>query len=110
MGYTFVLVHGSWHDNRAWQPVINRLEQSGHKVYAPTVAGHAPNDRKDVTHADCVRSVVDFIKASDVRDFILVGHSFGGAVAALLVRSMISLFDRLDLQATLRRLKGHPPA
>ena len=80
MPYTFVLVHGSWHDNRAWQPVIDRLEQKGHKVYAPTVAGHAPNDRKDVTHADCVRSVVDFIKASDVRDFILVGHSFGGTV------------------------------
>ena len=80
MGYTFVLVHGSWHDNRAWRPVIDRLEQQGQKVYAPTIAGHAPKDRKDVTHADCVRSVVDFIKASDVRDFILVGHSFGGTV------------------------------
>ena len=80
MAYTFVLVHGSWHDNRPWQPVIERLEQNGHKVYAPTVAGHAPGDRKDVTHADCVRSVVDFIKDKDIRDFILVGHSFGGTV------------------------------
>ena len=23
MPYTFVLVHGSWHDNRAWQPVMD---------------------------------------------------------------------------------------
>jgi len=28
------------------------------------------------------------------------------AIAALLVRSMVSLIDRMDLQATLRRLKG----
>lgn len=80
MGYTFVLVHGSWHDNRPWQPVIKRLEETGHKAHAPTVAGHAPNDRKDVTHADCVKSVVDFIKEKDIRDFVLVGHSFGGTV------------------------------
>ena len=25
MAYTFVLVHGSWHDNRAWQPVIDLI-------------------------------------------------------------------------------------
>lgn len=80
MAYTFVLVHGSWHDNRAWKPVIDRLEQNGHRAFAPTVAGHASNDRKDISHADCVRSVVDFITASDLRDFVLVGHSFGGTV------------------------------
>lgn len=80
MGYTFVLVHGSWHDNQAWAPVIARLEKQGHKAYAPTVAGHEAGGNKGVSHADCVASVVDFIKRQDLRDFILVGHSFGGTV------------------------------
>lgn len=80
MGYTFVLVHGSWHDNQAWAPVIERLEQQGHKAYAPTVAGHEKGGNKSVSHADCVTSVVDFIRRKDLKDFVLVGHSFAGTV------------------------------
>jgi hypothetical protein len=37
---------------------------------------------------------------------IVLGVIANLAVAALLVRSMIALVERLDLQATLRRLKG----
>lgn len=80
MGYTFVLVHGSWHDNQAWAPVIARLEQQGHKAHAPTLAGHARDASKGVSHADCVASLVDYIRRNDLKDFILVGHSFGGTV------------------------------
>jgi len=95
MGYTFVLVHGSWHDNRAWKPVIDRLEQNGHRAYAPTVAGHASNDKKDISHADCVHSVVDFIKTSDLRDFVLVGHSFGGTVIQAVTEQVPDRIRRL---------------
>jgi pimeloyl-ACP methyl ester carboxylesterase len=80
MGYNFVLVHGSWHDNQAWAPVIRHLEQRGHRACAPTVAGHDKGGDKGVSHADCVKSVVDFIRQNDLRDFVLVGHSFGGTV------------------------------
>lgn len=80
MSLDFVLVHGSWHDNSAWAPVIARLEQQGHRAHAPTIAGHAPGDDKRVSHADCVASVVDFIRTRDLRNFVLVGHSFGGTV------------------------------
>jgi hypothetical protein len=37
---------------------------------------------------------------------MILGVVFNLAVAALLVRSMVGMLDRLDLQATLRRLKG----
>jgi hypothetical protein len=37
---------------------------------------------------------------------LTLGVVFNLAIAALLVRSMIGMLDRLDLQATLRRLKG----
>jgi hypothetical protein len=39
---------------------------------------------------------------------IVVGVAANLAVAAWLVRAMIAMLDRLDLQATLRRLKGDP--
>ena len=42
MSLDFVLVHGSWHDNSAWAPVIARLEQQGHRAWAPTVGRGAP--------------------------------------------------------------------
>jgi hypothetical protein len=40
---------------------------------------------------------------------LLVGVVVNLAAAAWFVRSMVVLFGRLDLQATLRRLQGHAP-
>ncbi|MBV9086997.1 MAG: alpha/beta hydrolase, partial [Acidobacteriaceae bacterium] len=75
----FVLVHGSWHDGAAWEAVVRRLESKGHKALAPTIAGHGKNaTRKGITHAHCTQSITDFIRSHDLRDVVLVGHSFGG--------------------------------
>jgi pimeloyl-ACP methyl ester carboxylesterase len=80
--YRFVLVHGSWHDGSAWKPVADRLVVAGHHVTAPTVAGHGKDADKDISHEDCVRSIVDHIVDGDFEDVVLVGHSFGGTVIA----------------------------
>ncbi|WP_276260409.1 alpha/beta fold hydrolase [Haloglomus litoreum] len=77
---TFVLVHGSFHDGSAWEPVVRQLEQMGHTAYAPTVAGHGPDGNKDVTHADCSGSVEDYIVDRELEDIVLLGHSFGGSI------------------------------
>ena len=76
----FVLVHGSWHDGSAWQPTIDHLIEKGHKALAPTIAGHGKGVNKQVNHADCVRSIVDYITGNSLTDFVLVAHSFGGTV------------------------------
>ncbi len=80
MSYKFVLVHGSWQDGRTWEPVTPFLERMGHQVWTPTIAGHQPSGNKGVSHADCVASIVEFIKHHGLDDFVLVGHSFGGTV------------------------------
>ncbi|HET6550991.1 MAG TPA: alpha/beta hydrolase, partial [Solirubrobacter sp.] len=80
--YRFVLVHGSWHDGSAWKPVADRLDVAGHHVTAPTVAGHGKDADKDISHEDCVRSIVDHIVDGGFEDVVLVGHSFGGTVIA----------------------------
>jgi hypothetical protein len=71
---TFVLVHGSWHDGSAWNAVIQHLEAKGHQAFAPTVAGHGRGVNKNVNHAQCVQSIVDYIVDKDLTDIILLGH------------------------------------
>ena len=78
--YQFLLVHGSWMGGSAWDGVRTRLEALGHSVHTPTLAGHGPGAVRQVTHAQVVQSVVDYIANKDLRDFVLVGHSFGGTV------------------------------
>lgn len=79
MANTYVLVHGSWHGGWCWTPVANHLTGLGHKVYTPTLAGHGPDvERAGVTHQDCVDTLVQYIEQRDLRDVILLGHSWGG--------------------------------
>jgi alpha-beta hydrolase superfamily lysophospholipase len=85
---TFVLVHGSFHDGSAWEGVTKRLEQRGHSAYAPTLAGHGKGVGSDVTHAQCVQSVVDYITDRHLTDVILVGHSFCESIICKVVEAM----------------------
>ena len=80
--YRFVLVHGSWHDGSLWKPVADELLAAGHQVTTPTIAGHGQGVDKNVSHDDCVQSIVDHIVDGDLSDIVLVGHSFGGTVIA----------------------------
>ena len=96
MSETFVLIHGTWHGGWAWQGVIRQLEAKGHRAYAPTLIGHSPADaRVGITHGDCVDSVVSYIRRHDLRDVILVGHSFGGSVISRVVEYLPDRIKRL---------------
>jgi pimeloyl-ACP methyl ester carboxylesterase len=80
---TFVLVHGANHGGWCWQRVAGPLRASGHEVYAPSLTGlgdrvHLLNhDIGLETHA---QDVVNLLFYEDLREVILVGHSYGGAV------------------------------
>jgi pimeloyl-ACP methyl ester carboxylesterase len=93
--YTFVLVHGSWHDGALWDPVAAALRAHGHTVHTPTVAGHGHNANRKVNHADCTCSIVDYIVANDVRDFILLGHSYGGTIICKVAEQVPDRIRRL---------------
>ncbi len=86
---TFVLVHGSWHDEHAWKPVISYLESQGHKAFAPTIAGHGKGVNKQVNHAQCTQSVVDYLVGRDLTEVVLLGHSFGGRLLPRLLRPFL---------------------
>lgn len=76
----FVLIHGSWHDGTCWDAVRDELTAAGHEVWAPTLPGNGDDLRPDVTLDETVAFVVDGLVARDLRDVVLVGHSYGGVI------------------------------
>lgn len=95
---TFVLVHGSFHDGTAWNPVADRLEGNGYTAHAPTMAGHGTDANKSVTHADCTGSVTEYILDNGLENVVLVGHSFGGTVIPKVAEAIPERIDRLVFQ------------
>jgi pimeloyl-ACP methyl ester carboxylesterase len=81
---TFVIVHGAWGGGWSWNKfVAPLLRQAGHQAYAVTLTGlgeraHLASPTVDLdTH---VQDVVNVLFYEDLRDVILVGHSYGGMV------------------------------
>ena len=80
---SFVIVHGAWGGGWAWQKVDRMLRARGHEVYRPTLTGlgervHLANTTIGLdTHID---DVVNVLIYEDLRDVVLVGHSYGGMV------------------------------
>jgi pimeloyl-ACP methyl ester carboxylesterase len=80
---TFVLVHGAWHGGWCWKKASPFLRFAGHTVLTPTLTGlgertHLLNPAIDLsTH---VQDIVGVLECEELRDVILVGHSYGGFV------------------------------
>ena len=80
---TFVLVHGGGHGGWCYQRVAPRLRAAGHDVYTPTLTGLG--ERAHLLRADIdldfhIGDIVNVLHFDDLRDVILVGHSYGGMV------------------------------
>ena len=79
----FVLVHGAWHGAWCWKRVLPDLWRAGHRAYAVTLTG--VGERKHllgagVTLQTHIEDVLNVIEAEELRDVILVGHSYAGMV------------------------------
>ena len=77
---TFVLVHGAWHSGKELEPVAALLSAKGHKVFTPTVKGNGLHDHKTTGLDEAIQSLEDFLVENDLRDIVLVGHSYGGMI------------------------------
>lgn len=81
----FILVPGAWLGAWAWKDVAPLIEKEGHSAYPVTLTGMGERVHlatKDVGMETAIQDVLNVIKFNDVDDFILVGHSFAGKVAA----------------------------
>jgi pimeloyl-ACP methyl ester carboxylesterase len=80
---TFVLVHGGGHGGWCYQRVSRLLSQAGHQVHAPTMTGLAERSHLALQQVDLnlhVQDIAAVLHYEDLRDVILVGHSYGGMV------------------------------
>ena len=78
---TFVLIHGAWHGGWCWQRVAPLLRAQGHEVLMPSLSGmgeHAHMLSPQITLETHVQDVVNLCERHEVKDAVLVGHSYGG--------------------------------
>src|SRR6185295_14376495 len=75
-----VLVAGLWLDGSVWDEVAEQLTAAGHQVHPLTLSGlgdridRAGPDVGLETHVD---DIVEYLEKNDLRDVVLVGHSYG---------------------------------
>jgi pimeloyl-ACP methyl ester carboxylesterase len=80
---TFVLVHGSWHGGWCWKKLTPILRQHGHEVHTPTLTGMGDRQHllaENVGLSIHAQDIAAFLYYEDLRDVVLVGHSYGGMV------------------------------
>jgi pimeloyl-ACP methyl ester carboxylesterase len=80
---TYVIVHGAWGGSWAFRRVGSMLGAAGHTVYRPSLTGqgervHLASPEVGLgTHID---DVVNTLLFEELKDVVLVGHSYGGMV------------------------------
>ena len=81
---TFPVAHGAWSAGWSWKKMHPLLSAAGHLLFTPTYTGlgereHLASPSNDLeTH---IQDVLAVIKYEDLRDVVLIGHSYGGMVA-----------------------------
>jgi pimeloyl-ACP methyl ester carboxylesterase len=80
---TYVLVPGGAHGGWCYQRVARLLRSAGHDVYSLTLTGVGERSHLVGPNVDLdlhIRDVTAVLQYEDLREVILVGHSYGGMV------------------------------
>lgn len=81
---TYLICHGAWGGGWSWKKMRPMLREAGHEIFTPTYTGLG--DRAHLSHPMIdlythIQDILGVIDCEDLRDIILVGHSYGGMVA-----------------------------
>jgi pimeloyl-ACP methyl ester carboxylesterase len=77
----FVLTAGAWLGSWAWDEVVPLLRAAGHDTYPLTLSGLGDQQDEQGKRAGLqthVRDIVEEVERHDLRDVVLVGHSYAG--------------------------------
>jgi pimeloyl-ACP methyl ester carboxylesterase len=77
----YVLVVGAWMGGWCWQAVARPLRSGGHDVYPLTLTGLGERSHLAVPAIDLdthITDIVNLIAYEDLRNVVLVGHSYAG--------------------------------
>src|SRR5580658_1058121 len=76
----YVLVHGAWHGSWCWARVRRLLAAGAHRVFTPTLTGVGELSHllsRDVGLDTHIADVANLMIWENLRDVVLVGHSYG---------------------------------
>jgi pimeloyl-ACP methyl ester carboxylesterase len=114
----FVLVHGGWFGGWCWKRVAAPLRARGHTVFTPTFTGLGERKHlvsKDITMDLLTKDILHVLEYENLKDIILLGHSFaGGPITGVadqaphLLRSLVYL-DALILPSNKSPFDINPP-
>ncbi|MBG0850694.1 alpha/beta hydrolase [Streptomyces spinoverrucosus] len=88
----FVLVAGTWLGAWAWDEVAAELRSAGHGVHATTLTGLAEKQGVPAGQQTHVQDIVGEVERLDLRDVVLVGHSYAGIPVG---QAAVRIGDRL---------------
>jgi pimeloyl-ACP methyl ester carboxylesterase len=80
----YVLIHGAWHGSWCWARVRRLLAAGAHGVFTPTLTGVGERSHllsRDVGLDTHIADVANLMIWENLRDVVLVGHSYSGFVA-----------------------------
>ncbi|MGS2586233.1 alpha/beta fold hydrolase [Streptomyces hebeiensis] len=75
---SFVLVAGAWLGAWAWDDVVDELRAAGHDAHPLTLSGLGEKRDAPAGQQTHVRDIVQEIERRDLREVVLVGHSYAG--------------------------------
>ena len=81
---TFLVCHGAWSAGWAWKKMHPLMQVAGHRLITPSYTGLG--ERAHLAHPAIdlnshIEDMLAVIRYEDLRDFVLIGHSYGGMVA-----------------------------
>ena len=94
----FVLVHGAFQGDWVWKDVATHLRNLGHEVHAPTLSGCgylADGLREGIDLHTYVQDACNYLHYQDLRDVILVSHSFADMICPAVAVRLPLLVRRL---------------
>jgi pimeloyl-ACP methyl ester carboxylesterase len=95
---TFFVAHGAWSAGWAWKKMHPLLRERGHALVVPTMTGLGERAHLAGPEIDLESHVADLLgvlHCEDLRDVILLGHSYGGMVATVLADRLPERFTQL---------------
>ncbi len=95
-----ILIHGFASSNLVWSKVLLELAAAGFRVIAPDLLGYGYSDKPKQLHYTITRQsqmVVSFMRELEIDTAVMVGSSYGGAVAATVALDHPELVDKLVL-------------
>jgi pimeloyl-ACP methyl ester carboxylesterase len=81
---TILVAHGAWSSAWAWKKMRPLMRAAGHDFFTPSYTGmgeraHLANPAIDLDFH--IKDITAVLEIEDLRDVVLLGHSYGGAVA-----------------------------